>query len=275
MTKTIALDRSRELALGFLYWLTFLVALEPGNVLNAGGGVSPLNEFLRIVGAALLGALSAPAVLALMRRFPIEAGAVCPRHLLVHGVGAAVLAFGLVATSCLLAPTFGVGDTRPFLTALPSHLQANWLLLTFCILVFAGLAARTRPQQREEERALPATPPAEFLASVEIKIAGRGQPLALDDVDWIETQGNYLALHTRAGTHLIRETMAQLETRVDSSSFVRIHRRTLVALDRVRRVDTLGSGDALAHLHDGAQLRVSRSFTKRLQAALQNPRGGN
>jgi hypothetical protein len=273
MTKTIALDRGRELALGFLYWLTFLVALEPGNVLNAGGGMSLLNELLRIVGAALLGALSAPAVLALMRRFPIDAGAALPGHLLVHGFGAALLALALVAASCVLAPLFGIGDTRPFLTALPSHLQANWLLLTFCILVFAGLAART--QRREEERPIAAAPAGEFLTSVEIKIAGRGQLLALRDVDWIETQGNYLALHSRAGTHLIRETMAQLETKIDPSSFVRIHRRTLVALDRVRRVDTLGSGDALAHLGDGAQLRVSRSFTKRLQAALQNLSGGN
>jgi DNA-binding LytR/AlgR family response regulator len=265
MTKTIAQERGREIGLGFLYWLTFLVALEPGNLLELNGQFLLSSEVLRIAGASLLGAMSAPVILALLRRFPLEAGARFAPRAAMLGLGAFALAFVLIAASCVLAPLAHVGDTRPFLTALPSELQANWLLLTFCILAFAGLASRFYLPSVERQPIETSARP-EFLNAVDVKVLGRTQTLSLDDVDWIETQGNYLALHVVGGaTHLIRETMAQFEAKIDPAAFARIHRRTLVKRARVRAVEAAGSGDALVHLDCGACLRMSRSHARRLR----------
>jgi hypothetical protein len=263
MTKIIPQEWGREIGLGFLYWLTFLVALEPGNLLNLDGPHLLGSEALRILGASLLGAASAPAILALLRRFPLEAGPGFAPRLAIHALSAFALAFVLIAASCVLAPIAQVGDTRPFFTALPSELQANWLLLTFCILAFAGLASRFR--SGAERQPVLALVQRQFLTAVDVKLLGRAQTLDLDTVDWIETQGNYLALHTAGATHLIRETMAQFEAKIDPASFARIHRRTLVRRERVRAVEAVGNGDALVHLECGARLRMSRSYARRLR----------
>ncbi len=269
MTRTIALDRSREISLGFLYWLSFLVALEPGNLLNFRGELPLGDEALRIAGASLLGALSTPVVLALMRHFPLEAGPRLARHLAIHGACAAAIAFGLIALSCVLAPLFQVGDTRPFLTALPSELAANWLLLVFCILAFAGLAQAARFFPRRQAVLTVERPGSlGFITSVSVKTAGRTLEIALSDVDWIETQGNYLALHVGKAVHLIRETSVAFEAKLDPAVFARIHRRTLVALDRVGEVKPLGNGDGSVCLCDGTSLRLSRSYRERLRGAL-------
>ena len=145
---------SREIGFGFLYWLVFLIALEPGNLARAAAAGTPLEwhqEVLRILGASLLGAFATPVVAVLMRRFPIE-GHAFRRHLAVHGLGATSVAFSLIVVSCLLAPLAEVGDTRPFMAALPEHLIANWLLLAFSI---AGLTAVLRSRHRLLRGALP------------------------------------------------------------------------------------------------------------------------
>jgi len=84
------------------------------------------------------------------------------------------------------------------------------------------------------------------------------------DVDWIESCGDYAALHTGRRTHLLREPLHQLERRLDPTQFVRIHRSTIVRLDRIRAFKTLTNRDGVARLTDGTELRVSRTYRNRL-----------
>jgi two-component system, LytTR family, response regulator len=79
------------------------------------------------------------------------------------------------------------------------------------------------------------------------------------DVDWFETDGNYLRLHVGKTSHLIRGTATELEKQLDPKQFVRIHRRYLVNLDRVAEVQPWFAGDAIVILRDGTKLRMSRS----------------
>ncbi len=79
-------------------------------------------------------------------------------------------------------------------------------------------------------------------------------------VDWIEAAGNYVRLHVGTRTHLIRSTLAGIAVALDPSRFVRIHRSTIVNLDRVREIQPWVGGDHLAILKDGRQLRVSRHY---------------
>ena len=79
------------------------------------------------------------------------------------------------------------------------------------------------------------------------------------DVRWMRSDGNYVELHTGQGTELLRETLAQLEARLDPARFVRIHRRVIVAIDHVRELQPWFGGDQVLYLKDGTKLKVSRT----------------
>src|SRR6202142_1026207 len=71
------------------------------------------------------------------------------------------------------------------------------------------------------------------------------------DVDWIEGLGDYAGLHVGGKTHLIREALTSLESRLDGKQFVRIHRSTIVQLERIVRVEPSVNRDALITLRNG------------------------
>lgn len=102
-----------------------------------------------------------------------------------------------------------------------------------------------------------------------VKEEGRMYFVPVGEIDWIEAFGNYARLHTGPRVHLIRETMATLERALDGRRFARIHRSTIVNLDRIRQMDLWGSGDYMVRLADGTQLKLSRWYRDRLEARLK------
>jgi len=99
------------------------------------------------------------------------------------------------------------------------------------------------------------------------------------DVDWIEAAGNYVWLHAGSRAHLIRETMARMEQTLDPATFVRIHRSTIINMDRVQQMEPWFSGEYLVHMADGTQLRMSRWYRDRVLNGLvrfpaEEPKGG-
>ena len=84
------------------------------------------------------------------------------------------------------------------------------------------------------------------------------------DVASFEAQGNYVRLTTRKGHHLLRITMAELEKRLDPRRFARIHRSTMVNIDRIKEITPAWHGDFEVLLTDGQRLRLSRNFRERL-----------
>ena len=102
-----------------------------------------------------------------------------------------------------------------------------------------------------------------------VKEEGRMYFVPAGEIDWIEAFGNYARLHTGQRTHLIRETMATLERALDARRFARIHRSTIVNLDRIKQMDLWGSGDYMVRLADGTQLKLSRWYRDRLEARLR------
>jgi len=89
------------------------------------------------------------------------------------------------------------------------------------------------------------------------------------DVDWIEGLGDYAGLHVGNKTHLIREALTSLETRLDRKEFVRIHRSTIVQVERIVRVDPSVNRDAVLTLRDGKTLRLSRTYRSRVEELLK------
>lgn len=239
----------------FLYWLLFLLALEPGNVLHAGSMGHTLDfgdEALRICGAALLGCSTAPLILALSRRFPIS-GTRGWRSIAIPAGAATlsfVLAFVLIVVSCVLAAWLLMGKIVPSAAEVRSELAGNWLLVTFGLCTFAAISHAVKNRY---PRARPPT-------RVPIKTRGRLGYLDLASIEWIESQGNYLALHVGGRSHLIRETLQSFAGRLDPGRFIRVHRGAIVAIDRIREIQPLANGDSTLILQDGHTIRASRSY---------------
>ena len=84
------------------------------------------------------------------------------------------------------------------------------------------------------------------------------------EVDWIKAEGNYVRLHAGGSSYLLRETVANMEAQLDPSAFLRIHRSTIVNIDRVREIHQLFHGDYRVKLADGSQHALSRSYRDRL-----------
>jgi two-component system LytT family response regulator len=103
-------------------------------------------------------------------------------------------------------------------------------------------------------------------------VARRGQKhyfVRVADVDWIEADGNYLRLVTADTSHLIRETMKDVEARLDPAQFVRVHRSAIVAIDRIKSIETREHGDYVITMANGAKLETSRGYGDRVRALLR------
>jgi hypothetical protein len=254
---------------GFFYWLLFLLVLEPGNILGAvgHGGLDAGHEALRIAAAAMLGALVTPLLVYLVQRYPV-AGVRRWSNLTRLAASDVALSASLVVVGCMLARPVLHEDQRPLSIALGQELMGNGPLVGFSIAAFLILAQLVGGRTRLAESAKSA-PVQQWLSSVPIKTRRRTELLDLDKVDWIETQGNYLALHGSGSMWLLRETLTRFEAQIDPKQFTRIHRRTLVALDRVKGVTSAGAGDAILKLADGTTLRMSRSYRDNLTCVLE------
>jgi two-component system LytT family response regulator len=89
-----------------------------------------------------------------------------------------------------------------------------------------------------------------------------------DEIDWVEAAGNYVRLHVGAQAHVLRQSMKNMETRLDQSLFVRIHRSAIVNVDRIRELQPWLHGEYVVILQDGTRLSASRVFSDRLDALI-------
>jgi two-component system LytT family response regulator len=105
-------------------------------------------------------------------------------------------------------------------------------------------------------------------ARIVIKGNGRVYFLQTRDIDWIEAAGNYLKLHVNGESHMIRQTMSALEDQLDPELFYRIHRSTIVNIDRIKELQPLFNGEYLVILRTGARLTLSRGYRDELEARL-------
>jgi two-component system LytT family response regulator len=97
-----------------------------------------------------------------------------------------------------------------------------------------------------------------------IRAEGRVYFVRVADIDWIETASNYVRLHSGKTSHLLRESLSSLETRLDPERFLRIHRTTIVNVERLRELQPWFSGEFIAILQDGTRLKVSRGYRDRV-----------
>jgi two-component system LytT family response regulator len=92
-----------------------------------------------------------------------------------------------------------------------------------------------------------------------------------EEVDWVEAAGNYVRLHVGKDEHLLRATMEGVEAQLPPRQFVRIHRSTIVNIERIRSLEPGFHGDYVAQLHDGTELPLSRTYRPKLEELLGRP----
>jgi two-component system, LytTR family, response regulator len=100
---------------------------------------------------------------------------------------------------------------------------------------------------------------------IPVKTGGRVMVIRIADVDWVKAEHDYVSLHVGTKSWLVRETISSIEARFANAGFVRIHRSTLVNVDRIRELRPLEKGEFQVILHDGVELKLSRNFRAALQ----------
>jgi len=89
-----------------------------------------------------------------------------------------------------------------------------------------------------------------------------------DEIDWVEADGDYVCIHNDKKTRLVRATLKSVEAKLWEANFQRIHRSTIVNLDRVSEIISAQKGEAILVMQDGQRLKVSRSYGSALKSKL-------
>jgi two-component system LytT family response regulator len=90
-----------------------------------------------------------------------------------------------------------------------------------------------------------------------------------DEIDRVDADGNYVGLWVRGRRHLLRETMKGIEAKLDPARFVRVHRSSIVNVDRVKRMEPWAHGEYVITMEDGTKITSSRTHGTRLQELLR------
>jgi len=174
----------------------------------------------------------------------------------------AVSAFEVHAIDYLLKPVeeerlaAAVTRARTQLVAAEALTQKSRLMH-----LITDLSGRSR---RAVEATLTETSSASAQDRLALKDGSEILRLAISTIDWIDAAGDYMCIHAEGRTHVIRTTMKELETQLDPKRFQRIHRSTLVNVDRVERLIPHSNGDYFVILSGGTQLKLSRTYRDKL-----------
>jgi two-component system, LytTR family, response regulator len=157
----------------------------------------------------------------------------------------------------------------------------DYLLKPFNRKRFAEAVVRARQQiarvaeQRSDERLLrllkDLRTPRRYLTRFVVRCGGRLRLIDISQVDWIEAADNYVVLHAGTTAYTVRETMSRLADELDPERFVRVHRSTIVQIDRIVELLPTFHGDFVIVLHDGTRLNMSRSYREQVEAILRRP----
>jgi two-component system LytT family response regulator len=107
-----------------------------------------------------------------------------------------------------------------------------------------------------------------YLQRLVVPTGHRSVFIRTEEIDWIEAERNYIRLHVGGRAYLLRESLSRIESALDPTTFCRIHRSTIVNIDRIQAVESLFGGEYLVVLHDGRKLTSGRSYRRNLHALM-------
>jgi len=172
-----------------------------------------------------------------------------------------------------------------FVTAFDQHaiaaFEANaldYLLKPFSDQRFEAAMARVRARSAERgmrefaERVMRMISPSHLNSSkldrFVLKVSGTTRFLSADEVEWIEGAGVYVTLHTTTRPILYRSSLTDLEARLDTGKFIRIHRSAIVNFERVSHLEPISHGEFDVVMKSGARVRLSRTYRAHFERRL-------
>jgi len=209
----------------------------------------------------------------------------CPHFLMVHVPAAFLFSMVQLAIYLLIAGILfgranrGVWDFYSFLLA--NELQSSVLVYSAIISVVTiydrffrtrdvNLALRIERNGQDPLSSVSSqNGPNGFLRRIPVKENGKIVLVDTDDVNWIESYGNYIFLHTAHRKFIYRETVTAIEKKLDPHDFVRIRRSTIVKLDQIKELHPTRNGEFELVLADGSVLSSTRRYRKNLEPVLK------
>lgn len=165
----------------------------------------------------------------------------------------AIRAFEVAATDYLLKPfddeRFAAAWQRVTSRHNTGELVAHARVMSNLLATTGVAAARPKPATATK-----------WIDRMVVKQDQRTIVVMLSDVQWIESDGNYIVLHAGRDRFQVRETLSSVESRLDPRRFMRIHRRTIVEMRAMKELQPWFGGDQIMILRDGTRLRVSRNY---------------
>ena len=107
-----------------------------------------------------------------------------------------------------------------------------------------------------------------YLRRLVVPAGHRSVFLRTEQIDWIGAERNYIRLHVGGRAYLMRENLSRIASALDPKTFCRIHRSTIVNIDRIQAVESLFRGEYLVLLHDGTKLTSGRSYRGNLHTLM-------
>jgi len=154
--------------------------------------------------------------------------------------------------------------------------KTSVLLFLWCNLYFSIKQSQRQAQEQENlakvEERVPNKSDAELTSRFTVRTGPRIQVVPAEDVAWISAAGDYVELHTRNATRLLRETMNSVGKKLDPTRFARIHRSKIINLARILELRSIENREYIVKLCDGSQHRSSRTYADQLERWLHSER---
>lgn len=274
---------------------------EQGTVMNAPSNANPsLNRALRLIGGVILGwlgvallssaqgyvladsvgrskpwwpsfgyavaifsvwALLTPFLMHVVRRIGRAGNRI--RRLAQHVLAfCAFTALHLAIFVSLYWPVYGGATASPLEMARPVLLaNIDTAVAAYALLVLVTHFTRST---KREEAAVEAEAASTRETGLWIRSSGTCRFVAFEEIDWIGAAGDYAEIHARGSTLLADRSLSDLSSDLPRDAFARVHRSTIIRLDRVRQIEGIGRGDARLTLTCGTALRLSRRYRDNL-----------
>ncbi|MGB0495255.1 MAG: LytR/AlgR family response regulator transcription factor [Kangiellaceae bacterium] len=215
-----------------------------------------------------------PAIVLFNRRYPLNSNNILGSiiaHLAFSFIYSVIHIVGMVllrnAIYSFVGGSYDFGDwTTEFIYEYRKDIHSYiWILII--IYSYGFIISRLRGEAKViatgEDNVIPEKP-----ERLLVKKIGKEFILKIDDIDWIEAAGNYMNLHVKSRIYPLRETMSNLEKKLNANQFVRIHRSTIVNLDRIKEIQPLDTGDFDMILNNDKKLKLSRRYREKIQDVL-------
>jgi DNA-binding LytR/AlgR family response regulator len=240
-----------------------------------GGGPNSYDDMLlaQLIGVVVWIVLAPVLVVPLARRFPLDERR-RPSHLVIHAAAIALVPMVHIAIVAMLFAShyYGWSPAAMYDVARDRmHTVYAWGVLAYAAIV-GGIHLKwrlTMVDGIEQPTAGQALAPAKYSRRIVVKNDGRLGVVPVEQIDWLEASDNHVVVHTRAAKHLMRVPLSRLTERLDPRTFVRVHRSTVVNVDRVREVQPWFRSELVVILKDDTRLTIGRRYRDEFLRALE------